>query len=166
MKYGKFGSTGLEVSKLCLGCMTFGDPSRGAHAWTLHEEDSRPLIKQALELGITFFDTANVYSDGTTEEIVGRALKDFARRDEVVIATKVHGKMREEPSGRGLSRKAILTELDHHAGIWLANRLPARFHVHTTLRLPNGNDYGKAYIAEYDRRREAATGKGTQSASS
>jgi len=116
MEYGKFGSTGLEVSRLCLGCMTFGDPDRGAHAWTLREEVSRPLIKQALELGITFFDTANIYSDGTSEEIVGRALKDFARRDEIVLATKVWGRMRPGPNGAGLSRKAILAEIDASLG--------------------------------------------------
>src|SRR4051794_9729156 len=94
--------------------MSFGVPGRGAHPWSLDEERSRPFIKRALELGINFFDTANVYSDGTSEEIVGRALRDFARRDEVVIATKVHGVMRpNDPNGRGLSRKAILTEIDH-----------------------------------------------------
>ncbi len=92
MDYVKLGRTGLEVSRLCLGCMTYGEPERGTHAWTLDEEESRPLLRQALDLGINFFDTANVYSDGSSEEIVGRALKDFARRDEVVIATKVHGR--------------------------------------------------------------------------
>ncbi|MGA5441696.1 aldo/keto reductase [Streptomyces griseoincarnatus] len=113
MQYVKLGSTGLEVSRVCLGCMTYGDPGRGNHEWTLDEEASRPLIRQALEAGITFFDTANVYSDGTSEEIVGRALRDFARRDDVVLATKVHGRMRPGPGGAGLSRKAIMTELDH-----------------------------------------------------
>ena len=112
MDYCKFGSTGLEVSRLCLGCMTFGEPERGAHLWTLKEDASRALIKQALELGVTFFDTANVYSDGTSEEIVGRALRDFARREEVVLATKVWGRMRPGPNGAGLSRKAILAEID------------------------------------------------------
>jgi aryl-alcohol dehydrogenase (NADP+) len=112
MEYGKFGSTGLEVSRLCLGCMSFGEPDRGAHAWTLREDVSRPLIKQALELGFTFFDTANIYSDGTSEEIVGRALKDFARRDEIVLATKVWGRMRPGPNGAGLSKKAVLAEID------------------------------------------------------
>jgi aryl-alcohol dehydrogenase-like predicted oxidoreductase len=109
----KFGRTGLEVSRLCLGCMTYGAPNRGFHEWTLDEEHSRPLIKQAVEAGINFFDTANVYSDGTSEEIVGRALKDFARRDEVVIATKVHGRMHPGPNGAGLSRKTILQEIDN-----------------------------------------------------
>jgi aryl-alcohol dehydrogenase-like predicted oxidoreductase len=113
MDYVKLGRTGLEVSRLCLGCMTYGIPERGNHPWTLGEEESRPFIKRALELGITFFDTANVYSDGTSEEIVGRALKDFARREEVVIATKVHGRMRPGPNGAGLSRQAIMTEIDN-----------------------------------------------------
>jgi aryl-alcohol dehydrogenase-like predicted oxidoreductase len=113
MDYVKLGRTGLDVSRLCLGCMTYGEPDRGNHPWTLGEEQSRPLIKRALELGITFFDTANVYSDGTSEEIVGRALKDFATRDEVVIATKVHGRMRPGPNGAGLSRRAIMSEIDN-----------------------------------------------------
>ncbi|GAA2562577.1 aldo/keto reductase [Streptomyces levis] len=112
MQYVKLGSTGLDVSRICLGCMTYGLPDRGTHEWTLDEEASRPLIRQAVEAGITFFDTANVYSDGTSEEIVGRALRDFARRDEIVLATKVHGRMRPGPNGGGLSRKAIMTELD------------------------------------------------------
>lgn len=113
MEYVKLGSTGLEVSRICLGCMSYGIPDRGPHPWTLKEEDSRVFIKQALEAGINFFDTANVYSDGTSEEIVGRALKDFAKREEVVIATKVHGRMRPGPNGQGLSRRAILAEIDH-----------------------------------------------------
>ena len=113
MKYVKLGSTGVDVSRLCLGCMTFGIRERGNHTWTLTGENSRPLIKQALELGINFFDTANVYSDGTSEEIVGRALRDFARRDEIVVATKVRGRMSPGPNGEGLSRKAILAELDN-----------------------------------------------------
>lgn len=113
MEYVRLGRSGLEVSHLCLGCMTYGVPGRGNHPWTLDEDQSRPFIKRALELGITFFDTANVYSDGTSEEIVGRALKDFARRDEVVIATKVHGRMRPGPNGAGLSRLAIMTEIDN-----------------------------------------------------
>ncbi|MFI0960050.1 aldo/keto reductase [Streptomyces sp. NPDC021080] len=113
MQYVKLGSTGLDVSRICLGCMSFGLPDRGVHAWTLDEEASRPLIRQALESGITFFDTANVYSDGTSEEIVGRALGALARRDEIVIASKVNGAMHEGPNGRGLSRKAIMTEIDN-----------------------------------------------------
>jgi 1-deoxyxylulose-5-phosphate synthase len=113
MEYVKFGNTGLGVSRLCIGCMTYGIPDRGRHPWTLDEENSRPLIKQAVELGINFFDTANVYSDGTSEEILGRALKEFTRREDVVIATKVHGRMRPGPNGAGLSRKAIFGELDN-----------------------------------------------------
>lgn len=113
MDYVRFGATGLKVSRLCLGCMTYGVPERGNHPWTLGEPASRPLIRQAIEAGINFFDTANVYSDGTSEEIVGRALKDFASRDDVVIATKVHGRMRPGPNGAGLSRRAILAEIDN-----------------------------------------------------
>jgi aryl-alcohol dehydrogenase-like predicted oxidoreductase len=114
MDYVKLGRTGLEVSRVTLGCMTFGSPDRGNHAWTLDEETSRPIIRKALELGINFLDTANVYSDGTSEEIVGRAVRDFAvSRDEVVIATKVCQPMRPGPNGRGLSRRAIMAEIDH-----------------------------------------------------
>ncbi|MEU2717414.1 aldo/keto reductase [Streptomyces sp. NPDC007205] len=113
MQYVKLGSTGLDVSRICLGCMTYGLPDRGVHEWTLDEEASRPLIRQALEAGINFFDTANIYSDGTSEEIVGRALRDFANRDEIVLATKVNGRMRPGPNGAGLSRKAIMAEIDH-----------------------------------------------------
>jgi aryl-alcohol dehydrogenase-like predicted oxidoreductase len=113
MDYVRFGRTGLEVSRICLGCMSYGVPERGSHPWTLDEESSRPFIKKALEAGINFFDTANVYSDGTSEDILGRALKDFARRDEVVIATKLHGRMRPGPNGAGLSRRAILGEIDN-----------------------------------------------------
>jgi 1-deoxyxylulose-5-phosphate synthase len=112
MDYVKLGRTGVDVSRICLGCMTYGVPERGQHPWTLPEEQGRPLIRRALELGINFFDTANTYSDGTSEEIVGRALRDFARRDEVVLATKVYFPMREGPNGGGLSRKAIFTAID------------------------------------------------------
>jgi 1-deoxyxylulose-5-phosphate synthase len=112
MKYVNLGSTGLKVSKICLGCMTFGVPERGDHPWTLPEEQSRPLIRHALDLGLNFFDTANTYSDGTSEEILGRALQDFARREELVIATKVFFPMTKDPNGRGLSRKAIFTAID------------------------------------------------------
>lgn len=112
MEYVRFGNTGLEVSRICLGCMSYGEPDRGNHAWTLSEEKSRPFIKQALELGINFFDTANVYSDGSSEEIIGRALNDFSTREEVVIATKVNSRMRQGPNGAGLSRKAIFGEID------------------------------------------------------
>jgi aryl-alcohol dehydrogenase-like predicted oxidoreductase len=113
MEYLRLGSTGMQVSRICLGCMGFGDARRWIHKWVLNEADSRPIIQKALELGINFFDTANVYSIGTSEEILGRALKDFARRDEVVIATKVFGEMHEGPNGSGLSRKAILSEIDN-----------------------------------------------------
>ena len=112
MDYTNLGKTGLKVSRICLGCMTYGVPDRGAHEWTLDEEKSRPLIRQALESGINFFDTANTYSDGTSEEIVGRALKDFSRREEIVVATKVYFPMRPGPNARSLSRKAIMTEID------------------------------------------------------
>jgi aryl-alcohol dehydrogenase-like predicted oxidoreductase len=112
MKYVKLGRTGVDISRLCLGCMSYGVPERGTHPWVLDDEQARPFIKKALDLGINFFDTANVYSDGTSEEIVGRALKDFARRDEIVLATKVHGRMHEGPNGAGLSRKAIMAEID------------------------------------------------------
>jgi aryl-alcohol dehydrogenase-like predicted oxidoreductase len=112
MIYLNLGTTGLKVSKVCLGCMTFGVPERGDHPWTLPEAESRPLIRHALELGVNFFDTANAYSDGTSEEIVGSALKDYARREEVVIATKVFFPMTQDPNGGGLSRKAIFTAID------------------------------------------------------
>ncbi|MFS0905266.1 aldo/keto reductase [Priestia aryabhattai] len=112
MEYVKLGNTGLDVSRLCLGCMGFGDANKWLHQWVLNEEDSRLVIKKALDLGINFFDTANVYSLGTSEEYLGRALKDYANRDEVVIATKVHGQMQKGPNGSGLSRKAIMSEID------------------------------------------------------
>ena len=113
MEYVKLGRSGLEVSKLSLGTMSFGVPERGNAPWSLDEEQSRPIIKKALESGINFFSTANMYSDGTSEEILGRALKDFAHRDEVVIATKVFVPMRKGPNAMGLSRKAIMTEIDN-----------------------------------------------------
>jgi aryl-alcohol dehydrogenase (NADP+) len=112
MRYVKLGHTGLDISALALGCMTYGEPGRGDHSWTLPEAESRPLIRQALDAGINFFDTANVYSAGSSEEIVGRALNEFANRDEIVLATKVHNVMRPGPNGGGLSRKAIFAEID------------------------------------------------------
>src|ERR1700723_1762118 len=112
MEYTKLGRTGLDVSRICLGCMSYGGGNLGNHAWSLAEEESRPFIKKAIEAGINFFDTANRYSLGNSEEILGRAIRDFARRDEVVIATKVHGRMRPGPNGAGLSRKAIFAEID------------------------------------------------------
>ncbi|HEX3788594.1 MAG TPA: aldo/keto reductase [Pseudonocardiaceae bacterium] len=113
MEYVKLGSTGLDVSRICLGCMSFGAADRGGHKWSLDEETSRPFIKRAVEAGINFFDTANVYSAGSSEEIVGRALADYAKRDEIVLATKVNGRMHEGPNGAGLSRKAIMAEIDN-----------------------------------------------------
>ncbi|MCY9077946.1 aldo/keto reductase [Bacillus inaquosorum] len=112
MDYVKLGHSGLDVSRLCLGCMSFGAAEKWVHQWVLDEEKSRPIIKKALELGINFFDTANVYSMGASEEILGRALKDYANRDEIVLATKVHQRMHEGPNGAGLSRKAIMSEID------------------------------------------------------
>ncbi len=110
MKYVNLGATGLKVSRICLGCMSYG--SKAGREWALEDQEARPFFKQALEAGINFFDTANVYSTGVSEEITGRALKDFAKRDEIVLATKVHGKMRDDPNGKGLSRKAIMNEID------------------------------------------------------
>ncbi len=112
MEYVKLGNTGMDVSRICLGCMSFGIGEGGAFPWALDEERSRPMIKKALELGINFFDTANFYNYGTSEEIVGRALKDYADRDEIVLATKVFFPMRQGPNGGGLSRKAIMSEID------------------------------------------------------
>jgi aryl-alcohol dehydrogenase (NADP+) len=112
MEYTRLGTTGLQVSRICLGMMSFGDPARGGHPWSLPEEQSRAVIEKALAAGITFFDTANVYSAGSSEEITGRAIRDFADREDVVLATKVHGRMRPGPNGAGLSRKAILAQLD------------------------------------------------------
>src|SRR6476469_7530717 len=112
MEYAKLGRTGLDVSRICLGCMSYGGGNLGNHAWSLSEEESRPFSKKSLEAGINFFDTANRYSLGNSEEILGRAVKDFARRDEVVIASKVYGRMRPGSNGAGLSRKAIMVEID------------------------------------------------------
>lgn len=112
MEYTKLCNTGLDVSKICLGAMSFGDPVNWIHKWVLEEADSRPIIKGALDLGINFFDTANVYSIGRSEEILGAALKDYAKRDEIVLATKVHQKMFDGPNGGGLSRKHIMSQID------------------------------------------------------
>lgn len=112
MEYVKLGNTGLDVSRFCLGCMGFGDADKWIHEWVRNEADSRKVIKKALEVGINFFDTANVYSLGTSEEYLGRALRDYANRDEMVLATKVQGQMHEGPNGAGLSRKAIMSEIE------------------------------------------------------
>ena len=113
MDFVKLGRTGVDVSRICLGCMTYGDGTKGSHPWTLSEEASRPFIRQAIDLGINFFDTANSYSGGTSEEFLGRALRDFARRDEIVVATKVYFPIRKRvPNAAGLSRKAIMTGID------------------------------------------------------
>lgn len=113
MNYIKLGNTGLDISPIAIGAMTYGDPKRGHPVWSLREEESRPLIRHAIEQGINFFDTANLYSQGSSEEILGRALKDFANRDDVVVVTKVRHPMRPGPNGKGLSRKAIVAEIDH-----------------------------------------------------
>jgi aryl-alcohol dehydrogenase-like predicted oxidoreductase len=112
MQFKRLGQSGLKVSELCLGCMSFGDPARGGHPWTLPQDQSEPLIRMAVEAGITFFDTANVYSDGSSEEILGDTLWTYARRDEIVLATKVHGLMLSEPQMRGLSRRSIMHNID------------------------------------------------------
>ena len=112
MEYTRLGQTGLTVSRIALGCMSFGDASRGGHPWVLDEDAAQPFFQQAVELGITFWDTANVYGHGTSEEIVGRAITRFTRREDVVLATKVHGKMHDGPGGSGLSRKAVLEQID------------------------------------------------------
>jgi aryl-alcohol dehydrogenase-like predicted oxidoreductase len=112
MQFKRLGQSGLKVSELCLGCMSFGDPARGGHPWTLPQDQSEPLIRMAVEAGITFFDTANVYSDGSSEEILGDTLWKMARRDEIVLATKVHGTMLAEPQMRGLSRRSIMHNID------------------------------------------------------
>ncbi|MFJ9250882.1 aldo/keto reductase [Streptomyces sp. NPDC101776] len=113
MEYSRLGPTGLKVSRLALGCMSYGDPDvPGAHPWVLAKDKAGPFFKQAVELGITFWDTANVYQAGTSEETVGRAITEYSRREDIVLATKVHGKMHEGPGGQGLSRKAILEQVD------------------------------------------------------
>jgi aryl-alcohol dehydrogenase (NADP+) len=141
MEYTRLGATGLEVSRICLGMMSFGEPGRGATPWSLPEEESRPLIEKALASGINFVDTANVYSGGSSEEITGRAIRDFSSRDDVVLATKVHGRMHEGPNGAGLSRKAILRELDEslrrlgtdHVDLYQIHRWDPRTPIEETL---------------------------------
>src|SRR6476660_3702104 len=113
MQYTRLGSTGLKVSRLALGCMSYGDPTvPGAHEWALVDDQAQPFFRQAIELGITFWDTANVYQAGTSEEVIGRAIKRYSRRENIVLATKVHGRMHDGPGGSGLSRKAILEQVD------------------------------------------------------
>src|SRR3954452_6052650 len=113
MEYVRLGSTGLKVSRLAMGCMSYGDPTTpGAHEWSLHDEEAQPFFRQAVELGITFWDTANVYQAGTSEEVVGRAINRYSRREDIVLATKVFGRMHDGPGGQGLSRKAILEQID------------------------------------------------------
>ncbi len=155
METTRLGRSGLKVSRLCLGCMTYGEPDRGPHEWTLGEEASRPFIREALEAGINFFDTANVYSAGSSEEILGRALRDYARRDEVVVATKVHGKMAEHANGGGLSRRAILSEIDHslrrlgmdHVDLYQIHRFDPHTPIEETLEALH--DVVKAGKARY-----------------
>lgn len=147
MDYVRLGNTGLHVSRICLGCMSYGQSTTAMlqWPWTLSEEDSRPFIKSALELGVNFFDTANVYSSGESELVLGRAIRDFTRRDEVVIATKVNGPMRPEPNGRGLSRKAIMTELDNslrrlgtdYIDLYLIHRFDSETPLEETLEALN-----------------------------
>lgn len=112
MKYGRLGHSGLRVSRVALGCMSYGRAESGMHQWTLDEDEAAPFFRQAVELGVTFWDTANVYQGGTSEEFVGRAIRKYSRREDIVLATKVHGKMHDGPGGSGLSRKAILEQLD------------------------------------------------------
>ncbi|MET0865238.1 MAG: aldo/keto reductase [Nakamurella sp.] len=155
MDYRKLGSTGLDVSRICLGCMSFGDPARGQHPWTMPEEQSRPIIRHAIEAGITFFDTANYYSAGSSEEIVGRALRDFANRDEIVLATKVFFHDRTGPNSAGLSRKTIMTEIDNslrrlgtdHVDLYQIHRFDPRTPLAETLEALH--DVVKAGKARY-----------------
>lgn len=113
MEYKNLGKTGLKVSRICLGCMSYGNPKKGFHSWVLDENEGRKFIREAIELGINFFDTANMYSEGESEEILGRAIHDFAKREEIVVATKLYFPMRKDANGQGLSRKAIFTEIDN-----------------------------------------------------
>jgi len=155
MRYTKLGATGLDVSVICLGCMSYGAPDRGAHPWSLDEESARPFFKAAVEAGINFFDTANVYSAGSSEEITGRALRDFANRDEIVLATKVNGVMRPGPNGGGLSRKAIMADIDHslrrlgtdYVDLYQIHRFDGRTPIEETLEALH--DVVKAGKARY-----------------
>lgn len=112
MEYIKFGNTGMDISRICLGAMSFGDPNNWVHNWVLEEEESRKIIRHALDSGINFFDTANIYSNGVSEKILGKALKDYGNRDELVVATKVFFSSSDKPNQKGLSKKAIMTQID------------------------------------------------------
>jgi 1-deoxyxylulose-5-phosphate synthase len=155
VRYIKLGGTGLDISPICLGCMTYGEPERGHPVWSLPDEQSRPLLKAAVEAGINFFDTANMYSQGSSEEILGRALRDFADRDDIVVATKVRHPMRPGPNGSGLSRKAIMTEIDHslrrlgmdYVDLYQIHRMDPRTPVEETLEALH--DVVKAGKARY-----------------
>ncbi|MBF4566590.1 aldo/keto reductase [Plantibacter sp. VKM Ac-2876] len=142
MEYTRLGATGLRVSRLALGCMTYGDPTRGLHRWTLDEAASAPFFRQAVELGITFWDTANVYQQGSGEEYVGRAITRFSRREDIVLATKVSGRMHDGPGGSGLSRTAILEQVDaslrrlgtDHIDVYYVHRFDEETPVEETMR--------------------------------
>jgi aryl-alcohol dehydrogenase-like predicted oxidoreductase len=141
MEYVRLGRSGLKVSRVCLGCMSYADPAKGSHPWVLTEEAAQPFFRQAIELGINFFDTANAYGAGTSEEVLGRAVKRYARREEVVIATKVFNRMRADANGRGLSRKAIMTEIDQsltrlgmdYVDLYIIHRLDPETPIEETL---------------------------------
>src|SRR6476646_1102116 len=141
MDYVCLGTTGLQVSRICLGCMSYGEPGRGGHPWSLGKEAAEPFFRQALDAGINFFDTANVYSAGSSEEITGRALLRLTARENVVIATKVHGRMRPGPNGEGLSRRAIMYEVDQslrrlgtdYIDLYQIHRLDTRTPMEETL---------------------------------
>ncbi len=145
MKYVKLGRSGMDVSRICLGCMSYGDSSRGGHPWALDEEAAQPFFRRAIEAGINFFDTANVYSLGSSEEFLGRALAKYANRDEIVLATKVHGQMHQGPNGVGLSRKHIFTQVDHslrrlgvdYIDLYQIHRLDRRTPIEETLEALN-----------------------------
>jgi len=141
MEHARLGRSGLRVSKVALGCMSYGDPTRGLHDWTLDEEASQPFFRQAVELGITFWDTANAYQQGTSEEFVGRAVRRYSRREEIVLATKVFGRMHDGPGGQGLSRKAVLEQVDaslrrlgtDHIDLYLIHRFDPDVEVEETM---------------------------------
>jgi aryl-alcohol dehydrogenase-like predicted oxidoreductase len=145
MEYVRLGRSGLKVSRIGLGCMSYADPAKGSHRWVLDEEAAAPFFRQAIELGINFFDTANVYGDGSSEEVLGRAIKTYARREEVVIGTKVFNRMRPDANGRGLSRKAIMTEIDlsltrlgmDYVDLFQIHRLDAETPIEETLEALN-----------------------------